>query len=211
MDKVSLLSRETLTAIIRLKMSIRINQSAVDRLDEAVAELMGVGRTDSRALDLLHRLGPMSAGALGQEAGLTSGAVTALIDRLERAGYVHRKPDPDDRRRVLVEVTGKTEEIIALIFDRYAEIGRDLMTQFTREDMAKITRFNLISAQMSEALADRLVGVLAEKGRHEKPEPSVLAERFVERFHRDMEEIDHNLPDAVAEAEAKLLPPETQE
>src|SRR5690349_14184257 len=81
---------------------IRRGQRATELVDNAMCSLMGVNRTDGRCLDILEQRGRISAGELAAEARLTSGAVTAVIDRLERDGYARRVPDPDDRRRVLV-------------------------------------------------------------------------------------------------------------
>ncbi|HEX7119356.1 MAG TPA: MarR family transcriptional regulator [Longimicrobiales bacterium] len=69
---------------------------------EAVADRLGLHITDHKALRILYGGGPISAGRLGEHLGLTTGAVTALVDRLEQAGYVRRERDPADRRRVLV-------------------------------------------------------------------------------------------------------------
>ena len=75
---------------------------------------MGVNRTDGRCLDLLEHRGQMSAGELARASGLSTGAITAVIDRLEHAGYAQRVADPADRRRVLIEPTAKA-------FDRDAQ------------------------------------------------------------------------------------------
>src|SRR5216684_4723718 len=69
----------------------------------AVADRMGVSVTDAKCRSILLQLGPMTAGALARHLGLTTGAVTGVIDRLERARLVRRVADPKDRRRVIVE------------------------------------------------------------------------------------------------------------
>jgi DNA-binding MarR family transcriptional regulator len=77
-------------------------QAAIDAADQAVADHLGVNRTDLRSLELLVRHGPMTAGRLATELGLTPGSVTTLIDRLERAGYAERERDRRNRSRVYV-------------------------------------------------------------------------------------------------------------
>jgi DNA-binding MarR family transcriptional regulator len=72
-------------------------------LGEAVARLTGLNSTDLKCLDLLLLSGPTTAGALAAHTGLTTGAITAVIDRMERAGFARRQRDVNDRRRVLVE------------------------------------------------------------------------------------------------------------
>jgi DNA-binding MarR family transcriptional regulator len=86
-------------------MSLRALGSDLDALDEAVAAMFGLHRTDLRCLEIVGRGGPLSAGALAEQAGLSTSAVTSVIDRAEQSGDLRRLSDPQDRRRVLVEVT----------------------------------------------------------------------------------------------------------
>ncbi|MGH9977195.1 MAG: MarR family winged helix-turn-helix transcriptional regulator [Nitrososphaeraceae archaeon] len=72
---------------------------------EAVADVLGLHITDHKCLDYIHRFGAMPAGKLAELTGLTTGAVTGIIDRLEKAGYARRANDPKDRRRTIVEPT----------------------------------------------------------------------------------------------------------
>ncbi|MEO0986246.1 MAG: MarR family transcriptional regulator [Cyanobacteria bacterium J06639_14] len=86
--------------------------AAIDAIDYAIAEHLGVHRNDLRALNLLEE-GPLSPRIIADRIGLTSGSVTALIDRLEKAGFVERRPSKTDRRSIEVGITPH----------RYAEIG----------------------------------------------------------------------------------------
>jgi DNA-binding MarR family transcriptional regulator len=90
-------------------------------LSDAVARLVGVNSTDLECLDLLHLAGPTTAGQLARHAGLTTGAMTAVIDRLERAGYVRRHRDPEDRRLVRVEALPGAVRQIGTLYRRLAE------------------------------------------------------------------------------------------
>lgn len=81
--------------------------TAVVAFHEAVGAYLGVSAVDQRALGIIGAHGPLSAGALAKEIGLTPGAVTGMVDRLERAGLVARTPDPADRRRVVITVVGR--------------------------------------------------------------------------------------------------------
>lgn len=76
--------------------------TAVVAFHEAVGASLGVTAVDQRALAMIATAGSMSAGDLAKEIGLTPGAVTGLVDRLERAGLAHRAPDPADRRRLVI-------------------------------------------------------------------------------------------------------------
>ncbi len=76
-----------------------------DRMRAALARHAGISATDLDALEHLEADGPLTQRALGDRLSLTSGAVTMLVDRLEHAGWVHRRPHPGDRRYVLIELS----------------------------------------------------------------------------------------------------------
>ncbi len=76
-----------------------------DRMRAALARRAGISATDLDALEHLEADGPLTQRDLGERLSLTSGAVTMLVDRLERAGWVHRRPHPGDRRYVLIELS----------------------------------------------------------------------------------------------------------
>jgi DNA-binding MarR family transcriptional regulator len=99
--------------------AMRALQRAVDRYDELVASRLGINRSDLRCLDLLHESGRMSAGQLAAGSGLTTGATTRMLDRLERIGYVRRQLDSGDRRRVLVELTPRARRLAAELYGSY--------------------------------------------------------------------------------------------
>ena len=80
-------------------------QNAQDAFDDAASRLLGINRTDQRCMDIIDLNGSITAGQLASEAGLSTGAVTTVLDRMERAGLVRRVRDTQDRRRVLVELT----------------------------------------------------------------------------------------------------------
>src|SRR5215472_8164819 len=77
-------------------------QAAVDAVDAAAAARLGVNRTDLRCLEILLGQESTAPGQLAAELGLTTGSVTAMLDRLERLGYLTRTPDPGDRRKTQV-------------------------------------------------------------------------------------------------------------
>lgn len=85
---------------------------------QAVADELRLYITDHKCLNIIHRFGAMPAGRLGEMTGLTTGAITGMIDRLEKAGYVRRANDPKDRRKTIVEPVRnkKLERKIEMIF-----------------------------------------------------------------------------------------------
>jgi DNA-binding MarR family transcriptional regulator len=105
--------------------------TAVVLFHEAIAQRLGLSAVEHKALNLITRHGPLTASALAQQTGLTSGAVTGLIDRLERAGYVRRTPDPADRRRVLVTATPDRRPDLSGVF---AELGQEMAQFLDRYD-----------------------------------------------------------------------------
>ena len=92
---------------------VRRSQAATQRFDRAVAEAVGLNLTDMGCIDVLSQHGPMTAGQLALQTGLSSGAMTTAIDRLESAGYARRVRDQRDRRRVLVELTEAARHLTA--------------------------------------------------------------------------------------------------
>ncbi len=88
---------------------------AMDRFDEAACAVLGLGRSDLRALNLLEH-GPLGASVLARQLGLTRPAVTALIDRLADVGYVARVAVPGDRRATGVELQPATWKAFAQVY-----------------------------------------------------------------------------------------------
>jgi DNA-binding MarR family transcriptional regulator len=136
--------------IVELIDAVRANQLASDKMDEAAARGLGVNRTDSRCLDIVERFGPISAGRLGTEAGLTTGAVTAVIDRLVAKGYLRRVADPTDRRRVLVEVTAELERRAGHFYAPLAERSFPMLSRYTMAELELVTRFLREGTEMVE-------------------------------------------------------------
>jgi DNA-binding MarR family transcriptional regulator len=136
----------------------RINQNAADTMDAAVAELLGVNRTDVLCLDILARLGTVPAGRLAEESRLTTGAITAVLDRLEQAGYVRRLDDPADRRRVLVETTDRFRELAEHAWGPVAEELLASGSRLTREQLDGIREFLRLGTELSYRRAEELWG-----------------------------------------------------
>src|SRR5215218_4227416 len=91
--------------IDELVSEFRISGNQDSAFDNLAAERLGLNRTDLHCINIIENSGGLTAGELAAESGLTTGAVTGVVDRLERVGYARRVPDPADRRRVKVEVT----------------------------------------------------------------------------------------------------------
>ena len=163
------MSREEKDALIQeVSLEIRAQHNDVDEFDEAAAERMGINRTDLRCMDILgrHELttgAHMTAGQLAEASGLTTGAVTAILDRLEKAGYVRRLHDAADRRRVLVEVTPKAYRRSLEIWGPVAEASGALLDSYTTEELLLLRDFlrrsrELMSEQLARAKGKRRRG-----------------------------------------------------
>jgi DNA-binding MarR family transcriptional regulator len=133
---------------------LRAYQRAQDVFDQAAVDYLGINRTDGRCLDILDQHGSMTAGRLAREARLTSGAVTTVLDRLEQAGYVRRKRDTVDRRRVLVEVTPLMWERAGVIWGPIAEA--DSLARFDDDQLEFLLDFVRRSKRFLEEHVDRI-------------------------------------------------------
>src|SRR3954451_15436277 len=119
------MDRDSIDSVLRSLRRVNLQGSF---LGQSVAIRFGLSESDIETLEQLIDMGATTAGRLSEITGLTSGAVTRVIDRLEQAGYVRRVPDRTDRRRVIVEVVPEKTASIRSTLDRVsnasaAEIG----------------------------------------------------------------------------------------
>jgi DNA-binding MarR family transcriptional regulator len=118
-------------------------------VSQTVAARFGLNTTDLECLDLIQLQGQVSAGQLAAATGLTSGAVTALIDRLARAGYVERVDDPADRRRVLVRIRKGAIVEIAKVYAPMQKRMFALWSQYSPAELTVIEDFLSRSLELS--------------------------------------------------------------
>ena len=120
---------------------LREHSTAAVLFHHAIAERLGLGPTDHKCLDLLRQRGPMISRELAALTGLTSGAITGVVARLEEAGYLHRDSDPhDQRKQILTARAGRTGELSAV----FAPIHRDaasLLAGFDAKELTAIAKF----------------------------------------------------------------------
>lgn len=110
-------------------------------LSDAVARLVGLNSTDLECLDLLLLTGVTTAGQLAAHCGLTTGAMTAVIDRLERAGFARRRRDLTDRRRVLVEAMPRVVQEIGPLYRPLALATGALHEQYDDKQLALVADY----------------------------------------------------------------------
>ena len=114
--------------------------AAIVMFHEAVGRVLGLSAAERKCLDVLDRLGPVSAGRVAEHTGLTTGAITGMIDRLHRAGYVDRTPNPDDRRGVLIIRRPHTpmDDLMPRIFGPLGHDMTELAGRFNADQLAAL-------------------------------------------------------------------------
>ncbi|WP_344280089.1 MarR family winged helix-turn-helix transcriptional regulator [Actinomadura napierensis] len=106
-------------------------------LHHATASKAGMNVTDAQCVNALTLDGPQTPGRLAELMGITTGgAITAVIDRLEKAGYVKRTRDPDDRRRVIVELVPENVARFGEYFEPIARVFRERLASYTDDQVA---------------------------------------------------------------------------
>lgn len=119
---------------------------------QAVAERLGLNITDHKCLDFVLRENGVTAGQLSRLTGLTTGAITGVIDRLEKAGFARRQPDPHDRRKVIVLPR----------LERLPEIGK-LFESLSRNMSRVMSRYSGREAQLIVDFMRRTVDVMRQE------------------------------------------------
>jgi DNA-binding MarR family transcriptional regulator len=151
---------------------------------QAVADRLGMNSTDLECLDVLEWTGPVPAGQLAEITGLTTGAITGVLDRLEKGGFVRREIDPDDRRRVIVRrLTDRDKELAPLYESLRQEIAQ-LTSRYSDEQLVLIldyaTRANQIAREETLKLREGTArGTHLESGDFSAPLGGVTRGRLV--------------------------------
>jgi DNA-binding MarR family transcriptional regulator len=154
------MTRETEAARVdELIAAYRESTSQDAAFDALAAERLGIGLTDLKCLALVESSGGLTAGRLADLSGLTTGAVTGVLDRLERAGLVRRVRDDGDRRKVNVAVTQEHYERSEPIWrPLYEDWHALLASRFTTHELAVITSFLTATTELGRRHASRLRG-----------------------------------------------------
>src|SRR4051794_12376749 len=148
--RVSRQSKEELME--ELVFEVRRSQSAVDEMDDAACRALGINRTDGRCMDIIDREGPLTAGKLAERSGLTTAAVTSVLDRMEKAGYAQRVRDPADRRKVMVDLTPLARERAWEIYGPLGA-GHTELVKYTNEQLELLCDFHRLSSELNQRRA----------------------------------------------------------
>jgi hypothetical protein len=125
---------------------------------QRAAASYGLGVSDMKALDLLMRNGPQTAGQLGAALNLTSGAVTGIADRLIKRGFARREADAADRRRVLISADFAALQSGPNVYQSIGEAFRRLHESLTTEQLAFLARYQEESIALTQHAVDALGG-----------------------------------------------------
>lgn len=132
--------------------------ASLDALTNAASPHAGLNRTDIRALDIINMQEGLTAGQLAARLKLTTGAITGVLDRLERAGHARRTHDQDDRRRVMVQPTPEARQYGSVVFGEVSTDLDDLLTRYSERERELIDNFlrsiNEIVSQRADELSD---------------------------------------------------------
>jgi DNA-binding MarR family transcriptional regulator len=125
--------------------------------DHLAAERLGVNDTDQHCLNIIESTGGLTLGELAAAAGLSTGAVTGVVDRLERAGYARRIRDSADRRRINIEVTPEFYARAEEIWGPLVRDWQDAVTNgYTAAELERIIEFLRTTNEVGSRHIDRL-------------------------------------------------------
>ncbi len=126
----------------------------------AIAEKMGLDVTDAECIDFLREMGSSTAGDLAMVTRLTTGAITNVIDRLEKAGFVKRGKDPKDRRKVIVTLIPERYEKKKKYYEPFANDVFSLFSGYSKKDLKFLIAHtaalnNIYQTHMKEVIEEK--------------------------------------------------------
>jgi DNA-binding MarR family transcriptional regulator len=143
----------------QLEMAGRASSVATVMFHTAVAARQGLSASEEKALDLLERSGPLTAGELARQSGLAPASVTGLINRLELKGFARRIQNPGDRRSILVEVdVERLYARVAPLFADWARSLQELYAGYSDEQLEVILHFLTEAARRQQEATARITG-----------------------------------------------------
>lgn len=116
----------------------------------AVGDILGVNVTDMECLGLIFFKGLATPSQLSEYTGLTSGATTTMLDRLEKAGLVERRPNPHDRRGTLIVIKKEAVEAVGPLFESARRAQDKIVSSYSERDLKLLSEFLRSYATMWE-------------------------------------------------------------
>src|SRR6266540_55975 len=151
------LSEERVALLQELIEVNRAYQTAVEKMDEAFCRPLRVNRTDGRCLDVIDQRPGITAGELAVAVGLSPGAVTTVLDRLEGRRFVSRTRDPDDRRRVTLKLTPEANRRAWEAYGPLGEMGRPMIAELSDRELEAVIRFLRGGTEINEVRAEQIL------------------------------------------------------
>lgn len=158
-------SREALIVAVGREMRVFSAQTVL--YTQAIADRLGVNLTDLNCAAILSIAGPITAGRLAELTGLTTGAITGVVDRLERYGYARREADPRDRRRVIIRLLPEqVEREAGPLFAPMLRAAAEVSAGYSDHDLSVIVDF---ISRSTPVLRDETIRLRAEQAAGERP------------------------------------------
>jgi DNA-binding MarR family transcriptional regulator len=147
-------------------LAMRQNGSIMQLLGQVSAERIGINVTDLNCLNIVALTGPMTAGELARQTGLTTASITGVLDRLEEGGFVRRERDPKDRRRVIVNLNaGPGLRAVGSTFASLVKAWRAAAASYSEEELRLLLDFQRRMEGIVRGQLDRLGDEAAEARR----------------------------------------------
>lgn len=144
--------------IITLSEELRIHSTATILFHESIAAKLGLNLTDHKCLDIITKHHPITAGQLSKLTGLTTGAITGVLDRLEKEEYINRLKDPQDKRRVIIHINPeKVEKNILPLFQSFGEELYQVLSRYDEKELQSILDFIRQSNSLLKKSAEKMI------------------------------------------------------
>lgn len=128
-------------ALRRVQVGLRRLTQQIHRLNDLVGSQIDLLPGDLEVLDMIGREGPMSPRDVTATTGIHPATLTGVLDRLERGGWLSRRPDPDDRRRVIVEAETARGGDLARRYTPMSKAIANICSDYSEEELARIVAF----------------------------------------------------------------------
>ena len=142
--------------IRRVLLAGRENGTRAILFQQTVGQILGLSATDMKCLDVIHQSGPACPTQLSEITGLTTGAVTTLIDRLEKAELIERTPDPKDRRRTVLVPTRHALKKIPPFYESMAAAMAKLAGEYSEKELELLEDYFLKAGELFKRETEKL-------------------------------------------------------
>ncbi len=127
----------------------RKNSTGVVLFHSAIADQLGLNLTDYKCIDVIAQRQPITAGQLAEITGLSTGTVTAVLDRIEKAGFIQRVAAPEDRRKVLLKATvTQSSPEAQVLFKDFMEANAAIMSRYSDDQLRTILDYVTATTQL---------------------------------------------------------------